>query len=122
MKSIRITGNVRQIAESDRHVTLFRIQEILTEHRSLLIMRILQDLPTYLEFKFYVKVDKDQQQIVRDKLSELSNAKVNLDRYDVIVQEIKRNDTYRVPSQLFFNEIDLLLDTHLNPSQLQLIQ
>lgn len=109
MKSVRIASTVKHIEESDQSVTLFRIQEILSEHRSALIMRILSDLPTYLQFKFYTKVDKEMQGILRDKLFDLSNSTVNLDQYDDIVQEIKRNSIYRVPSQPFFKEIDALL-------------
>jgi hypothetical protein len=85
-------------------------------------MGILSDLPTYLQFKFYTKVDKQMQGILRDKLFELSNSKVSLDRYDGIVQEIKNNSNYRVPSQEFFKEIDSLLDAELNPSQLTLMR
>jgi len=59
MKSSRIASSIKHIEEADQNVTLFRIQEILSEHRSTLIMRILSDLPTYLQFKFYTKVDKD---------------------------------------------------------------
>jgi hypothetical protein len=121
MKSVRIAGTVRHIEVADPNVTLFRIQEILSEHRSMLIMGILSDLPTYLQFKFYTKVDKEMQGILRDKLFQLSNSKVNLDRYDAIVQEIKNSSNYRVPSQEFFKEIDSLLDAELNPSQLTLI-
>jgi len=121
MKSVRIASTVKHIEEADHNVTLFRIQEILSEHRSVLIMRILSDLPAYLQFKFYTKVDKEMQGILRDKLFELSNSKVNLDRYDDIVQEIRKNSNYRVPSQEFFKEIDSVLDAHLNPSQLQLM-
>ena len=44
------------------------------------------------------------------------------DRYDAIVQEIKNNSSYRVPSQEFFKEIDTLLDAELNPSQLTLMR
>jgi restriction endonuclease Mrr len=122
MKSIRIASTVKHIEEADHNVTLFRIQEILSEHRSTLIMRILADLPTYLQFKFYTKVDKEMQGILRDKLFELSNSKVNLDRFDAIVQEIKSISNYRVPSQEFFKEIDSLLDAELNPSQLTLMR
>ncbi len=121
MKSIRIANNVKYIDEADQNVTLFRIQEILSEHRSTLIMRILGDLPTYIQFKFYAKVDKELQIILKDKLQELSNSKVNLDRYDGIVKEIKISRSYRVPTQEFFKEIDAMLDAQLNPPQLQLI-
>lgn len=121
MKSVRIASTVKHIEEGDERVTLFRIQEILSEHRSRLIMGILSDLPTYLQFKFYAKVDKEQQNILRDKLFELSNSKVSLDRYIDIVHEIEKNVNYRVPSQEFFKEIDTLLDAHLNPTQLQLM-
>lgn len=122
MKSVRIASTVKHIEEGDERVTLFRIQEILSEHRSILIMGILSDLPTYLQFKFYTKVDKDMQGILRDKLFELSNSKVNLDRYIDIVHEIEKNSNYRVPSQKFFKEIDSLLDSVLNPTQLKLVR
>jgi len=122
MKSIRIASTVKHIEEGDERVTLFRIQEILSEHRSTLIMSILSDLPTYLQFKFYTKVDKDMQAILQDKLFEMSNSKVNLDRYLDIVHEIEKNSNYRVPSQEFFKEIDGLLDSVLNPTQLKLVR
>ena len=102
MKSVRIASTVKHIEEGDERVTLFRIQEILSEHRSTLVMGILSDLPTYLQFKFYTKVDKEMQGILRDKLFELSNSKVSLDRYLDIVHEIEKNSSYRVPSQEFF--------------------
>ncbi len=122
MKSVRIASTVKHIEEGDGRVTLFRIQEILSEHRSTLIMGVLSDLPTYLQFKFYTKVDKDMQAILRDKLFELSNSKVSLDRYLDIVHEIEKNSNYRVPSQDFFKEIDSLLDSILNPSQLKIVR
>jgi hypothetical protein len=122
MKSVRIASTVKHIEEGDERVTLFRIQEILSEHRSTLIMGILSDLTTYLQFKVYTKVDKETQGILRDKLFELSNSKVNLDRYLHIVHEIEKNSSFRVPSQEFFREIDGLLDSVLNPSQLMLVK
>jgi hypothetical protein len=122
MKSVRIAVSaVRHIEEADSHVTLFRIQEILSEHRAALIAGVLENLPAYLGFKLYAKVDKGFQRILKDNLLELSHAKVNLDRYGEIVEEIKRNDTYKVPAQPFFIEIDTVLDMCLNPPQLSLI-
>lgn len=122
MKSVRIARKVEHIEESDQHITLYRIQEILSEHRATLVTGILTDLPTYLQFKFYVKVDKDAQEALKAKLLALSKAKVSLDRYDLIVQEIKANSNYRVPSQEFFREIDAMIDAELNPSQLTLMK
>lgn len=87
-----------------------------------MIIGILSDLPTYLQFKFYTKVSKEVQGILRDRLFDLSNTKVNLNRYDRIVQEIKNNTSYRVPSQESFREIDSLLDAVLNPSQLSIVR
>ena len=84
-------------------------------------MGILTDLPTYLQFKFYTKVDNVMLGILRDKLFDLSNSKVNLDRYLDIVHEIEKNSNYRVPSQNFFKEIDSLLGQLLNPTQLNLV-
>jgi len=122
MRSIRIVSSVKHVEEFDQNITLFRIQEILSEHRSTLIMRVLSDLPTYLSFKFYAKVDKEHQALLKDKLFELANAKVNLDRYAEIVADIKNYESYKVPSLPFFIEIDALIDSHLNPAQLQLLE
>ena len=122
MKSIRIATTVKHIEEGDDRVTLLRIQEILSEHRSTLAMGILNDLSTYLQFKFYIKVDKEKQGLIRDKLFHLSNSRINLDRYIGIVHEIERNNIYRVPCQEFFREIDVAIDSVLNPSQLMLVK
>jgi hypothetical protein len=122
MKSIRIATTVKYLEGADHQVTLFRIQEILSEHRAALITRILSDLPSYLEFKRYSNVGKDIIEIVKGKLFDLSTSKVNLEDYYEIVHEINRSNNYRVPNQDFFKEIDCLLDAELNPSQLTLIK
>lgn len=62
------------------------------------------------------------QGILRDKLFELSNAKVNLDRYLDIVHEIEKNSNFRVQSLEFFKEIDSVLGQVLNPRQLELVK
>lgn len=121
MKSIRIASSVKHVEEYDQNITLFRIQEILSEHRSTLIMGILRDLPAYLKFKFAKSVDKARQELLKDKLFELVHAKVNLDRYAEVVLDIQNNDTYKVPAIPFYAEIDGLIDSHLNPAQLALI-
>jgi hypothetical protein len=122
MKSVRIASTVKHLDEAESNITLFQIREILNEHRSTLVMRILGDLPTYLAFKFNRKIDKEKQQEIRDKLFALSNSIVSLDKYDSIVQEILTNKNYTVPSQPFIHEIDVLLDAELNPSQLTLVR
>jgi len=122
MKSIRIASTVMYVEDGNEHVTTFRIQQILSEHRTTLIMGILNDLPSYLEYKFYAKVDRDMLPVLKDKLFELSNSLVDLKRYKKIVQEIKDNSSYRVPSADFFKEIDSVLDAHLYPTQMKLIR
>jgi hypothetical protein len=52
MKSVRIANTVKHIEEGDERITLFRIQEILSEHRSTLIMGILSDLPLTFNLSF----------------------------------------------------------------------
>lgn len=122
MKSVRIAGTVKHIEEADNSILLFRIQEILSEYRTMLINGILTDIPSYVQFKFYAKVDKEVLSALREKLLDLSNSKVNLDRYDEIVQGIKQDTVYRVPSVDFFREIDGVLDSVLNPTQLTLMK
>jgi hypothetical protein len=122
MKSVRIASTVKHLDEVETNITLFQIREILNEHRSTLIMRILSDLPTYLGFKFNRKVEKEKQLEIRDKLFALSNSIVSLDKYDTVVHQILINKNYTVPSQPFFHEIDVLLDAELHPSQLTLVE
>jgi hypothetical protein len=122
MKYIRIGSAVRHLEDADRNITLFRIQEILTEYRSTLINGILSDLHTYLQFKLYIKVEKETHSMLRDKLLDLSNSKINLDRYEEVVREITASSSYRVSPTAFFHEIDTLLDSVLNPVQLTLVR
>lgn len=122
MKSVRIASTVKHIEGGDERVTLIRIQEILSEHRSTLVMGILSACQLTFNLSFIPRVDKDMQGILKDKLFELSNSKVNLDRYLNIVQEIEKNSNFRVPSQEFFREIDSVLDQVLNPTQLKLVR
>jgi hypothetical protein len=122
MRTVRIASTVKHIEEADSNVTLFQIRSILSEHRTTLIMRILADLPTYVQFKFNIKLEKDKQGLIRDRLFEVSNSIINLDRYDTIVQEILKNQNFHVPSQQFFNEIDSVIENELYPSQLMLVR
>jgi hypothetical protein len=122
MKSIRIASTVKHVEEGNEHVTTLRIQEILSEHRTTLIMGILNDLPSYVEYRFHTRVDRDMLTGLKDKLFELSNSKVELKRYKKVVEEIIANSNYRVPSKAFFNEIDSVLDALLHPTQMQLLR
>lgn len=122
MKTLRIANAARYIENGDDRVTLFRIQEILTEHRSALISGILTDLTSYLQFKFNKKAESDLHAIVRNRLTELANTPVNLDRYLSIVHDIEKSDNYKVPVQPFFQEIDTVIESLLNPTQLALVK
>ena len=122
MKTVRITNAARYIDDGDDRVTLFRIQEILSEHRSVLIFGILTDLTSYLQFKFNKRADSDLHTALRNKLIEVANTPVNLDRYLSIVHEIEKSNNYRVPSLPFFKEIDAAIESLFNPTQLELVK
>jgi len=120
MKILRIANGVRHLEEAGADLMLYRIREILTEHRSNLITGILSDLPTYIQVKFYANVDQDTRENITRNLIEFASTNVSMKRYAEIVRTIEQSTSYRVPTSEFFDEIDAFLEGLLNPVQLQL--
>ena len=120
MKTIRTAGGIRRIEDSGDHITIFKIREILSEHRKTLISRITADPNAYLEYKFQKRLSGKGLAALLDSLVQLANSPVDLDRYDSILNDFHHQQHLVLSNSLFYQEIDEHIYEAMNPSQLRL--
>lgn len=119
MKTIRTISGIRKIEEAGDQITLFKVREILYDHRKKLIERILSDVNAYIEYKFQLRVTGRRLNDLADKLKHLSNSTLDLERYEPIFEEFKHAQSMVLSNVIFYQEIDELIDAELNSSQLK---
>lgn len=111
----------RNIVANDPHVQLFQVREVLNQHRDTLINRLLNDLPTYLDYKFKVKAGTYALLPIREKLLSVTRTNVDLDKYRSVVKQVRKKASIRLTNELFFSEIDELIRMQIREPQWQLI-
>lgn len=121
-KTVRTILGVKKIEENDDHLALLHLRDILDAHRNTLINRLISDLPAYLDYKFNTKINGKQLDALKEKLSYLKNASVDMDKYDFIYKHMMANDSTYVTSEPFYREIDENISWYLNESQLKLVK
>ena len=121
MKRIRIVTGIRKIEDSDVNSTLFKVREVLMEHRSVLITRVVSDLATYIDYKFGTRVSSRQQDSIKEHLLNLKNATVDLDRYSEIIDHFFNHELTHIGSEPFMKEIDEGISAIINAPQLKLV-
>ena len=121
MKRIKIVTGMRKIEDSDVNSALFKLREVLMEHRSVLITRILSDLATYIDYKFGTRVSLRQQESIREHLFNLKNATVDIDRYNEIIDHFFNHELTYIGSEPFMKEIDEGISAIINAPQLKLV-
>jgi hypothetical protein len=121
MKKIRIANGIKRIEDADMNAMLFRLRDILTEHRGILITRLISDIGTYIDYKFAIKADSRQMEIAKDSLQALKNSVLDLDKYNDIIDRCINNEITYIGSEPFMQEIDDHLVTSLNLPQLKLV-
>ena len=122
MKTIRtILGN-KKIEEKDQHLVMIQLRDILDAHRGTLINRLIADLPSYIDYKFNVKVNAKELETIKEKLSYLKNSSVDMDKYRFIFDSVMSNETTYVGAGPFYKEIDDSIGWYLNESQLKLVR
>jgi hypothetical protein len=120
MKTIKTAAGNRYMEDCAPPVALIRIREILTDHRNELINRLLPDLPTYISYKFNVKPDPEQLKSITDTLCSIIHTRINIGKYDSIVQEILLNTNTHVSSEPFYKEINKTISWELRPNRMVL--
>jgi hypothetical protein len=122
MKKVKIANGVKKIDDSDSNACLFKLRDVLNEHRTLLINRLVSDLASYIDYKFRIKATAKQIDNVREALQTLKNSTFDLDKYGEIVDQFFNQDMTHVGTELFFKEIDENIGSALNASQLKLVE
>lgn len=118
MKKVRIVSGIKKIEDSDVHTALFKLRDVLMEHRSVLITRLVSDLSGYIDYKFRTRVNNRQLETIREHLYSLKNSALDLERYHEIIDHFHAHDTTHITSAPFFKEIDESIGAILNASQL----
>ena len=120
MKTIKsaLLGS-KSIIDKNPDALLFQLKEILKAHRELIINRLINDLPTYLDYRFSLRPDKQLLATVKDKLLDLKKSNVDLKEYDGIVQMVLTRPTIHLTNEPFYHEIDEYLAPYCITSQLK---
>jgi hypothetical protein len=111
----------KALVDRNQAALLFQLQEIIKEHRALVITRMLSDLPTYLDYKFQVKATKDMISSVHDKLLTLKNSNADLTKYEGVVQQVLNRSVTHLTNEPFYMEIDEYLKPHVSVKQLKFV-
>ena len=112
---------VKMLIDRNQEVQLVQLQEILKEHRALVITRMLSDLPTYLDYKFQVKASQDMISSVHDKLLTLKSSNADLTKYEGVVQQVLSRAVTHLTNEPFYLEIDEYLRPHVSAKQLKFV-
>ena len=96
----------KQLIDTNTEVLIVQLKEIIKEHRALIITRMIGELPTYLDYKFNFKTDKDSLMRIKDSLLSLKNSGVDLTTYDNIVQQLLNRAVVHLTNAPFYIEID----------------
>jgi hypothetical protein len=122
MKKIKIANGIKRIEDADVNAMLFRLRDILSEHRNILITRLASDPGTYIDYKFSIKATARQLEVAKECLSTMKNSVLDLDRYNDIIDHCFNHDMTYIGTEPFMQEIDENLSSALNLPQLKLVE
>ena len=122
MKTVRTVLGNKKIEDKDQQLVLLQLRDILDAHRGTLISRLITDLPTYIDYRFNVKVNSRELDTIKEKLSYLKNSSVDMDKYKFIFDNVMSNEITYVETGPFYKEIDDSISWYLNESQLKLVR
>jgi hypothetical protein len=99
----------KKLDDSDPDLLLSQLREVLHQHQEILINRLMSDLPTYLYYRFQLKVTKGEIEEIREKLAYLKNKNVNMETFKEVIHQVQTKPTTHLTNELFYAEIDSLL-------------
>lgn len=121
MKKVKIANGIKRIEDADSNATLFRLRDVLSEHRGILITRLVSDLSSYIDYKFHFKASAKQLETIKDHLYIIKNSALDLDRYSDIIDHFYAHDITYISTEPFLKELDECIDSIINVSQLKLV-
>ncbi|MBS1507282.1 MAG: hypothetical protein JSS79_11605 [Bacteroidetes bacterium] len=111
----------KSLIDTNADVLLLQLKEIIKEHRALIITRMLGELPTYLDYKFHYKADKDTLMKIKESLLSLKNHGVDLKFYENVVQQLMNRAQVHLTNEPFYNEIDEVLKVYTLSASLRVM-
>jgi kynurenine formamidase len=121
MKTIKTHAGIKKIDDLDNTVFLFQLRELLTDYRASLISRLINDLTTYIDYKFHVKPDGKQLPEIKVKLYSLKISNVDLEKYNGVVKHIMAHESTYLTTEPFYQEIDENISWYFRERQLTLV-
>lgn len=122
MKRVRTIFGIKRLEETDKQIMLLQVREIFNEQRKALINRLLNDLHTYIDYRFCIKADARQLDYIKEKLDSLKNHSIDLDRYSELLQQVMEKDNSYINTVPFYREIDDSISWYLNDMPLKLVK
>jgi len=100
----------KHLIDTNNEVLIIQLKEIIRDHRALIITRMIGELPTYLDYKFNFRTDRDSLMKIKDSLLSLKSSGVDVKMYDNIAQQLMNRAVVHLTNEPFYAEID----EHLN--------
>jgi hypothetical protein len=122
MKTMRTVSGVKRIESADKEITMLQVREILNEQRKVLINRLLSDLHVYIDYRFNVKADSEKLDHIKEKLDAMKNYAVDLNNYDMVLQQVLSNENTYLHTEPFYREIDECIGFYLKEIPLRLLK
>ena len=122
IRSIRIATGIKKVELEDENIFTQQICEVLKEHRETLINSLTSDLKTYIHYTFGSRPTSEQLEQIKHKLVSLKNSNISLSRYSKIITEVRMNESTYVKSEMFYQEINMIIQEDLKPAQLSLVK
>ena len=122
MKTVKsaLLGN-KQLIDTNPDLLLVQLKEIIKEHRSIIITRLIKDLGTYLDYKFEAKISKDMLLKAKERLLEIRDASVDLKSYDNVVQQLMSRAVVHLTNEPFYKEIDEAMTHFVSQKNLEIV-
>ena len=123
MKTVKsaLLGN-RQLIEGNKNALELQLKQILKEHRTIIINRLISDLPTYLDYKFQVsKPTKKQLEEIKDRLLNLKNGGLQFSAYQNLFNQLDSKALIHLTNEPFYLEIDECMSHVVSSLQLKLV-
>lgn len=93
------------------------LRRVLREHRAVILTQLINDLSTYLDYKFQVKPAKSVFDVIKDRLASLKESFVSLDHYKNTLAMVSTRQLSVLSSEEFYHEIDSEIRLHIKVPQ-----
>lgn len=98
------------------------LRKILREHRAVILTRLLNELPTYLDYKFHSKPNTMVFDNIRGRLNSLKDSHVSLEHFKNTVALVGSRQLSVLSGEEFYQEIDAEIKLFIKEQQLDLVE